>query len=193
MLELQPDSLQTSAPPQPPLAIVQMTSAPDYHSGWAEVVLVARRTPNAAGVLPSPFGSAASTKRPHYAARIVVSSQDIASVWAITSRGMSCFVVPFHGQRALCRSVESTAPVAGPSEDFRTPDRWATTNDIQSVAEQHLSELHTVVEAILRSRLLPSTAEFDALLAHAGGRQGSPADINEWSRRLAQDVSDLSD
>jgi len=49
------------------------------------------------------------------------------------------------------------------------------------------------VSAIRQARPLASTPQLDELLTRAAQAHGTPENIEEWARRLAEDVSELSD
>jgi hypothetical protein len=74
-----------------------------------------------------------------------------------------------------------------------TVEGWALPTVFESAIHAGLSELRGIVSAIRQARPLASTPQLDELLTRAAQAHGTPENIEEWARRLAEDVSELSD
>jgi hypothetical protein len=64
---------------------------------------------------------------------------------------------------------------------------------IHKPASDAIAGLRSVVDAIKDERPLLLSPDLDDLLTRAVQARGTPADIEQWARRLAADVSDLAD
>jgi hypothetical protein len=81
--------------------------------------------------------------------------------------------------------VVATGTPVGPVADATIPGEVLI--DIAMV------ELRAVVSAIQGAGQLPLSADLDDLLTRAAGLRGTPANVEEWARQIAADVSDLKD
>jgi hypothetical protein len=63
-------------------------------------------------------------------------------------------------------------------------------NDVATAA---IARLRAIVGAIKEARPLPNHQELDDLLNRATASRGRPCNVQEWARRLAQDIADLND
>jgi hypothetical protein len=81
--------------------------------------------------------------------------------------------------------VVATGTPVGPVADATIPGEVLI--DIAMV------ELRAVVSAIQGAGQLPLRADLDDLLTRAAGLRGTPANVEEWARQIAADVSDLKD
>jgi hypothetical protein len=66
-------------------------------------------------------------------------------------------------------------------------------NDFDLEANKSLLELRSIVSAIGLGLVPQRSREFDELLGRAVAVQGDPSDVEQWARRLAQDISNLDD
>lgn len=68
-----------------------------------------------------------------------------------------------------------------------------TANQDRDVINAAMANLRAVVGSIQAAEPLPTTVALEELLRRAVQSQGTPGNIEEWSRQLAQDVGTLTD
>src|SRR5690348_14596470 len=107
-------------------------------------------------------------------------------------RDASAYFVYDLNTRASAAPVVQTisgASVHSFSQPSKTDETWATLSTLELEASRSLAELRSIVSGIRLGVTPQRSQEFEELLSRALVARGRPKDIEEWARRLAQDVS----
>jgi hypothetical protein len=75
----------------------------------------------------------------------------------------------------------------------KTNETWVVWNTFDLEASKNLAELRSIISGIGLGVVPQRSQEFEELLRRALAVQGQPEDVDQWARRLAQDVSNLDD
>jgi len=214
MLELQPHSQRTSFATQLPLGLIRADGPPGYEADWEQCTVICSRVIQPTGTALPMFRPQTSVTGGAYSTNLVLSPPMIP-LFRVSQPDVGCFA---YTQRvhAVRQVVELQPPVQtgaflaghystfnqtvvfqpaveGPSQVTCTVEGWTLPKVLEPPSHAGLSELRAVVRAIRETRPLASTPEFDDLLGRAARAHGTPDDIEEWARRLAEDVSGLAD
>jgi len=193
LMKVQADSERTSVSPwglMPPIFRRCESISDEFQIGS---VIVAHPQPQAINLVES--GSELSATRKPFNANLVVSNLFKISVidaqrdsntffgFDVNAFTVSVPVVQAHSNVSLRRS----------SHLSKTNDSWALWNDFDLEASKSLMELRSIISAIAQGFVPQRSDEFEDLLGRALSAQGQPKDVEQWARRLAQDVSNLDD
>ena len=191
MLEFQSDSERTSFKPQVPAALIRLLDSPDYTTE-SEQRVVMHGDVHSTNVLRSEVPSPVSGRRGLFKSKVIINTPSLVSVFEVTGADTS-YLICGQGTEPAQRTVEFEALVEGSSGTSSTIEQWELATAFESAIGAGLSELRRIVSAIRQARPLASTLEFDALLVRAAQAHGTPGNIEEWARRLAEDISALTD
>jgi hypothetical protein len=157
-------------------------------------VIIAHPQPQAIDLVES--GSELSAHRKPFNANLVVSNPFKISVIDAQRESNTIFVFDVSSLAAATVPVvqaHSNVSFHRSSRLSKTNDSWALWNDFDLEANKSLVELRSMISAIAQGFAPQRSEEFENLLGRALSAQGQPKELEQWARRLAQDVSNLDD
>jgi len=178
---------------QIPVGLTRLLNPPDYTEESEQRVVVLHGDVRPTNVLHSMFLLPLSSRREVFNADAVISSPHLISVFEERTGSGAGFLVCAQGTQPVQQAVEFRVLAEGLSSASATIERPTPATGIESAFHAGLSELRGIVSAIRQGRPLASTPEFDVLLTRAARAHGTPENIEEWARQLAEDISDLVD
>jgi len=192
MLDLQPDSDRTSFAAQVPVPLDRRLNTAKCTLEPEQSIVVAYGEVRAANVLPRKVQPSLSVQTELFKTNVIINSPPLTSVFMLTGNRIHCLVWGLATEPAQ-QTIEFRALLEGPSKESSTTDQWELATAIESEIDAGLSDLRRIVSAIRQARPLTSAPDFDALLMRAAQAHGTPENIEEWARQLAEDISDLTD
>lgn len=192
MLQLHSDSERTSLTLQVPEGLIRLPNQPDFSAESEKRVVVSYCDVQPTNVLPRALLSPSSARRERFNTSVFINVPPHISVFALNWVGAR-YLVCGQVTRPDEETVEFQPLVKGPSRASWTTEGCALATGFESAIHAALSELRLIVSAIRQARPLASTPEFEVLLTRAAQAHGTPENIEEWARRIAEDISDLTD
>src|SRR6266849_5791587 len=192
-MTVQPDSDRTSVSPRGPLPFI--LGQHELIAGEVRVGQVIVAQPEVRRLNLVETGLELSAVRRPFNANVIISGQSRISVIDSHREANSYFTFDVNCP-ILTDPVVQTHPnvsVRRFSHLSKTSETWTVSSTFDLEATKSLAELRSIVSTIGMGIAPRRPREFEDLLGRALAAQGQPKDIEQWARRLAQDVSDLDD
>jgi len=193
LMKVQTDSERTSVSPcgpMPPIFRRHESISDEFQIGS---VIIARAQKQAINLVES--HSELSAHRNPFNAKLVLSNPVKISVIDAQRESNTFFAFDVNSFTATVPMVQAHSNVSFHRSSYlsKTNDSWALWNDFDLEANKSLMELRSIISAIAQGFVPQRSEEFEDLLGRALSARGQPKNVEEWARRLAQDVSNLDD
>lgn len=193
LMNVQTDSERTSVSPCGPISPIFRRCESISDEFQIGSVIIAHLQPQAINLVES--GSELSAHRKPFNANLVVSNPFKISVIDAQRESNTFFAFDVNFFAATVPVVQAHSNVSFHRSSYlsKTNDSWTLWSDFDLEASKSLMELRSIISAIAQGFVPRRSEEFEDLLGRALSAQGQPKDVEQWARRLAQDVSNLDD
>ena len=195
LVVLRADSQRTSGQGcAAPVLAGSAESSPFSGESKVDPVMLTRRDVPKGGIIARLPNSLGSVRQERYRTGVIVGSSSLGPVVLHWAPGASDFLFfdaecrPVYNSSGTARSI-----VRGPGSASWTIETWALAAPPPAATDPAAADIRSLIYNLQRGLELASDAELDALVVRAAQHRGSPANVDAWARRLAEDVGDLSD